>query len=69
MKLHKLTDDITDAEIIGLSALIIAEAEEAFITYPPPRRGAVLDFCQELIDMRDAVDREIWWRAIVSSHS
>jgi hypothetical protein len=35
--------------------------------YPPIRKGQILDWAQELIDLRDEVDRVILWRAIIKA--
>jgi hypothetical protein len=63
---HELAwDQLTDAEIISLSRAVLGWADRVFTAYPPIRKGQILDWCQELIDLRDEIDRVIPWRAVV----
>jgi hypothetical protein len=60
-------DQLTDAEVMALSGKVLGWADRVFAAYPPIRKGRILDWCQELIDLRDEVDRVILWRAVVTS--
>ena len=64
---HELAwDQLTDAEIMALSRAVLGWADRVFAAYPPIRSGRVLDWAQELVDLRDEVDRVILWRAIIT---
>lgn len=63
---HEVGDwDLTDDEVMALSTKVLGWADRVFAAYPPYRRGPILDWCQELIDLRDELDRVILWRAII----
>jgi hypothetical protein len=65
---HELTDwGLTDAEVMALSEAVLGWADWVFSAYPPIRKGPILDWCGELIDLRDEIDRAILWRAAVRS--
>jgi hypothetical protein len=65
---HEVSDwGLTDDEVMALSRAVLGWADRVFAAYPPIRSGRVLDWCQELVDLRDEVDRLILWRAITSS--
>jgi len=67
---HELAwDHLTDEEIMALSRAVLGWADRVFSAYPPIRKGPILDWCGELIDLRDEIDREILWRAVVRSLS
>jgi len=63
----RLTWDLkkfTDSEITALSNQVRKWADRIFGAYPPTRQGRILDWCQEIIDLRDEIDREILWRTM-----
>lgn len=65
---HELAwDQLTDAEVMALSGSVLGWADRVFAAFPPIRKGQILDWCQELTDLRDEVDRVILWRAVVRS--
>ncbi len=65
---HEVSDwGRTDEEIMALSGKVLGRADRVFAAYPPIRSGQILDWCQELIDLRDEIDRVILRRAVVRS--
>lgn len=63
---HELAwDQLSDEEVMALSRAVLGWADRVFSAYPPIRKGRILDWCQELIDLRDEVDRQIFWRALL----
>jgi hypothetical protein len=63
---HELAwDHLADGEIMVLSRAVLGWADRVFAACPPIRQGQILDWAQELIDLRDEVDRVILWRAII----
>jgi hypothetical protein len=65
---HEVSDwDLSDDEVMALSREVVGWADQVFAAHPPIRKGAALDWAQELIDLRDEVDRVIFWHAVVRS--
>lgn len=65
---HELCfDRLTDDEAMALSRAVLGWADRVFAGYPPMRKGQILDWAQDLIDLRDEIDRVILWRAVVRS--
>lgn len=65
---HEVPDwDLSDAEIMALSREVVGWTDQVFAAYPPIRKGQALDWAHELIDLRDEVDRVIFWRGVVRS--
>jgi hypothetical protein len=63
---HEVGDwGLDDAEVMALSGKVRGWADRVFAAYSPIRGGKILDWAQELIDLRDEVDRVILWRAVV----
>jgi hypothetical protein len=56
--------ELDDAEVMALSRVVRGWADRAFVAYPPIRRGTILDWAQELVDLRDEIDHVILWRAV-----
>jgi hypothetical protein len=52
-------DQLTDEEVMALSRAVLGWADRVFAVLPSPRQGQILDWCQELINLRDEIDRQI----------
>jgi hypothetical protein len=62
---HELAwDQLTDDEVMALDRAALGWADRVFAAYPPLRKGRILDWTQELINLCDEVDRVSFWRAV-----